>query len=142
MININFTIIIQVINFIFLMWFLNKFLFKPVLKLLDERDKKITDDFEVADKINQEVDEGLEKLEEDLKAIRVESNNIKTQIKEEGSKVATVKLEEAKKKANEYLEKFQKDLEENRKLVETSLKKEMDSLAKSIASMLLEREIN
>jgi F-type H+-transporting ATPase subunit b len=141
-INVNFTLIIQVINFIFLMWFLNKFLFKPVLKTLDERDKKITGDFVLAEEINREVDEGLEKLERELKNIRIKSNVVKTEIKDEGSKIANEKIEEAKKKAIDYLSGFQKELEESRKKVEESLAKETNVLAKSIASLLLEKELN
>ncbi len=142
MISINFTLIIQVINFIFLMWFLNKFLFKPVLKMLDERNDKITGDFETAEKINKTVDEGLEKLEEEIKNARLESNKIKNEIKDEGSKAALEKLEQAKGKANEYLDKFQKELEANKKEVKKVLEKEIDTIAKSISSMLLGREIN
>jgi len=141
-ISINFTLIIQVINFIFLMWFLNKFLFKPVLKMLDERNDKITGDFETAEKINKTVDEGLEKLEEEIKNARLESNKIKNEIKDEGSKAALEKLEQAKGKANEYLDKFQKELEANKKEVKKVLEKEIDTIAKSISSMLLGREIN
>ncbi len=142
MISINFTLIIQVINFIFLMWFLNKFLFKPVLKMLDERTVKITGDFEYAEKLNKTVDEGLEALEEEFKAARTESNKVKNQIKEEGSKVAIEKLETAKEKANNYMAKFQEELNRNKKEVKESLEKEVNLLAKSISSMLLGREIN
>lgn len=142
MISINFTIIIQVINFIFLMWFLNKFLFKPVLKMLDERNNKITTDFEYAEKINKNVDEGLEALEEEFKKARLESNRLKNEIKDEGSKIASDKLEQAKKKANDYMSNFQKELDANKKEVKAALQKEIDSIAKSISSVLLGREIN
>lgn len=37
-----FTVIAQVINFIILVWLLKKFLYKPVLQAIDEREKKIT----------------------------------------------------------------------------------------------------
>ncbi len=142
MININFTIIIQVINFIFLMWFLNKYLFKPVLKMLDERENKIAGDFEKAEKINQEVDKGLEQLEKEFKEVRLESNNLKNSIKNEGVEIANKKLEEAKGEAGKYLENFYKELETTKNKVKESLEKEADLMAKSIASMLLDKEIS
>ena len=37
MINLDTTLIIQMINFLVLLWILNRFLFKPILDLLDER---------------------------------------------------------------------------------------------------------
>ncbi len=141
MISLNFTLIIQVINFIFLMWFLNKFLFKPVLKMLDERESKITGDFETAEKINRDVDEGLEKLEEEMKQARFESNSLKNSIKDEGSKIALEKLDKAKDEAKKYIEQFKKELEESKQKVEEELDKEVEIFAKTVSSTLLGREI-
>ncbi len=36
-----FTLIAQVINFIILMWLLKRYLYKPILKAIDERENKI-----------------------------------------------------------------------------------------------------
>ncbi|MEO7485705.1 MAG: hypothetical protein ABIU77_01335 [Ferruginibacter sp.] len=48
--NINwFTVIAQVINFLILVWLLKKFLYKPILDAIDEREKKITDKLKDAD---------------------------------------------------------------------------------------------
>ena len=137
MININFTIIIQVINFIFLMWFLNKYLFKPILKVLDERDNKISGDFENAEKINKEVDEGLENLQQEFSKIRMESSKLKNNIKNEGSEIANKKIEKAQKEAKEYMEKFYKELEETKLQVKKDLENEINVMAKSVASLLL-----
>lgn len=41
--NINwFTVIAQIINFLILIWLLKRFLYKPILKAIDERETKIT----------------------------------------------------------------------------------------------------
>ena len=37
-----FTVIAQVINFLILVWLLKRFLYKPILNAIDEREKKIT----------------------------------------------------------------------------------------------------
>jgi F-type H+-transporting ATPase subunit b len=48
--NINwFTVIAQVINFLLLVWLLKKFLYKPILNAIDEREKKIRDKLKDAD---------------------------------------------------------------------------------------------
>jgi len=48
--NINwFTVIAQVINFLILVWLLKKFLYKPILNAIDEREKKITEKLKDAD---------------------------------------------------------------------------------------------
>jgi F-type H+-transporting ATPase subunit b len=44
-----FTVIAQVINFLILVWLLKKFLYKPILNAVNEREKKITDQLKDAD---------------------------------------------------------------------------------------------
>ncbi len=43
-----FTVIAQVINFLILVWLLKKFLYKPILDAVNEREKKITDQLQDA----------------------------------------------------------------------------------------------
>ena len=42
MIDINLTIVIQVVQFLLLLFILNRFLFRPTINLIEEREKKIT----------------------------------------------------------------------------------------------------
>lgn len=44
MVDIDMTLIAQAVNFLFLLWFLNKFAYKPVLNMMEARKKKIADD--------------------------------------------------------------------------------------------------
>lgn len=44
-----FTVIAQVINFLVLVWLLKKFLYKPILNAINEREKKITDQLKDAE---------------------------------------------------------------------------------------------
>lgn len=44
-----FTVIAQVINFLILVWLLKKFLYKPILDAVNEREKKITDQLKDAE---------------------------------------------------------------------------------------------
>jgi F-type H+-transporting ATPase subunit b len=54
-----FTVAAQLVNFLILIWLLKRFLYKPVLKALDEREKKIAAELEHAAGI--EADAALEK---------------------------------------------------------------------------------
>lgn len=48
--NINwFTVLAQALNFLILVWLLKKFLYKPILNAVNEREKKITDELSDAD---------------------------------------------------------------------------------------------
>lgn len=56
----------QIVNFLVLLFILHKLLYKPVLKLLDERKKKIEESLANAEKIQKELEETELKREEIL----------------------------------------------------------------------------
>jgi F-type H+-transporting ATPase subunit b len=49
-----FTVFVQVFNFIFLIWLMKRFLYRPILNAIDEREKRIAAEIENAHKIEQE----------------------------------------------------------------------------------------
>jgi len=63
-----FTIVAQVLNFIILVWLLKRFLYKPILRAIDEREKRIAAELASADKkkadAQKESDEFTHKNEE------------------------------------------------------------------------------
>lgn len=125
----------QVVNFLMLLFVLKKFLYRPILKVLDERKKKIEDSLANAEKINKE----LIKLEEEkakiLKAAQTEAVKLAAEEKKFAEEQKEKILEEAKKKATEEvakgsvlakqeLEKAKKELrEEVLRLTEVMTKK-------------------
>ncbi len=68
--NVNwFTVIAQVINFLILVWLLKRFLYKPILNAIDEREKKIAAQIKDADDKKaaaQKEEDEFEKKNEDF----------------------------------------------------------------------------
>ena len=59
MVNINATLIAQILNFLVLVFVLAKFVYKPVLGIMEERKNKIASDLETAEKAkNDELGKG------------------------------------------------------------------------------------
>lgn len=56
MVNINATLIAQILNFLFLVFVLAKFAYKPLLNIMEERKAKIASDLEAADKAKAEAE--------------------------------------------------------------------------------------
>ena len=141
MISLNATLIIQIINFIFLMWFLNKFLFKPVLKILDERKNRVESDFRKAKELEEKIKEGFEKYNMELENAKSEGANLKLKARDEATKVLNEKIEKAKMEANNYLNQFKQEMEKTKKDLKVQLEKDIENLAKTLCSTLLGREI-
>ncbi len=64
-----FTVVAQIINFLILVWLLNRFLYRPILKAIDARDTRITSELEKARALKSEADkqrDDFKKKEEDF----------------------------------------------------------------------------
>ena len=73
MVNINATLIAQVINFLFLVFVLAKFAYKPIAKMMEERKNKIASDLEAAEKARTDAEAIQKECAEKLAAARQEA---------------------------------------------------------------------
>lgn len=107
-----FTVIAQIVNFLVLVWLLRRFLYKPILNAIDEREKKIESQLKDADnresKAKKEQDEFKKKNEEfdQEKKERMDKAVVETNV--ERDKL----LEIARNEADELRVKLQKSLSE------------------------------
>jgi F-type H+-transporting ATPase subunit b len=68
--------IAQIINFLILVYLLNRFLYKPILEILKQREKKIRTGLEDAEKSRIILEQAEKEKEEILKNARIESEKI------------------------------------------------------------------
>ena len=73
MVNINTTLIAQAINFLFLVFVLAKFAYKPLAKMMEERKNKIASDLEAAEKARTDAEAIQKECAEKLAAARQEA---------------------------------------------------------------------
>jgi F-type H+-transporting ATPase subunit b len=132
---IDWTLIVQAVNFLIFMVLINKFLFRPLLKLMEEREGELSGIYseaealkKKAESILKEVDEVLEKAKEEAKKLidsavkeaRQEREKIISMAQEE----ATAKIESAKKEIWESFEREKEKIEaEADKIAEEIVKK-------------------
>jgi F-type H+-transporting ATPase subunit b len=65
------TVLAQFINFIVLLWILDRFLYRPALRLMDERKQKIQDALQAADTARQEGQKMQKEAEGELAGLRL-----------------------------------------------------------------------
>ena len=78
-----FTVIAQIINFLVLVYLLKRFLYKPVIKAMDEREKRISGRLDEAEKREDEARRELERYQEKTKEIDGRRQVLLNQIKED-----------------------------------------------------------
>jgi F-type H+-transporting ATPase subunit b len=95
-----FTVIAEVINFLILVWLLKKFLYKPVLKAIDEREKRISDQLRDADTKKAEA----KKEQDDFKGKNIEfdkqRNDLMNKAVDESNKKGEKLLEDVRRQAD------------------------------------------
>ena len=73
MVNINATLIAQIVNFLFLVFVLAKFAYKPLLNMMEERKNKIASDLEAADQAKADAEAVKSEYAEKLANARQEA---------------------------------------------------------------------
>lgn len=140
--NINLTLIIQMLVFIALIWFTMKFVWPFILGAMEERSRKIAMGLAAAERGQQE----LAQARTNSDGIVREARERATQIIDHAQQRANEIIEQAKVAATQEGQRLvaaaqqQIDLEATR--ARESLRKEVAQLAVSTASKLLEREID
>jgi F-type H+-transporting ATPase subunit b len=126
-------LLMQLINFTLMIVILTKLLYKPIIKMLDDRKKKIEDSLIMAEKTKEELEKTEKKREEVIKKAVLESKEIIEEAKKTAKKVEAEIIEKAQEEAKAVLEKGKKDLESERALMEKELKRQTIEIASNIA---------
>ena len=140
--SINATLLIQIIAFIVLIWFVNKVLWGPLSKLMEDRQKKIADGLSAAEKGKHELELAEQKAKEVLKEAKAQAQNVLSQAEKRGSEI----VEDAKVKATEEADRIkataQAEIEQEVSRAREELRKEVATIAVSGAEKILAKEID
>lgn len=101
----------QIVNFTILLLVLTKLLYKPILKGLKDRQKKIEDSLVFAEKTKQEEEKLKIRQQEMLKETREESKILLEMARKDAQKQKEEIIEEGKHEAAQLKVKMQKDVE-------------------------------
>ena len=140
--NINATLIFQLIVFLVLCAFTMKMVWPPIMKALDERAKKVADSLAAADKAKAEVKDMNMKVEEQLASMRNEAAVQRAEADRRAQEI----IEEARVKATEestrILAAAREEAQHEAAKLRDSLRAEVSVLAVKGAEQILRKEIN
>jgi F-type H+-transporting ATPase subunit b len=141
-VNINLTLIVQMLVFIALIWFTMKFVWPMILGPMDERSRKIAAGLAAADKGKQD----LEKAHENANAIIREARERAAQIVDMAGKRSNEIVEEARgtasTEAKRLVDQARDEVARESARAREGLSREVGKLAIEGASRLLEREVD
>ncbi len=136
--GINFAALLaQVFNFILVFWALRRFLLQPLLKLLQQREKKIKHGLQQA----QEAEEKLAQLKSKIKKARAkikqEREETLQETKKEAEKLRAEILAQARQEAQEKIKAALKELEKEKRQLQEQWRQEALEVALATAAKVL-----
>jgi len=139
--NLNFTLILQIASFIILMGFLTRFLYKPIIKILDERKDSVAKMLRDAQASQETAKKYAEQTRHDLDMV----NNKALQIKEEARRVSDAErlkiIKEAKEQALALIEEAKAQGRKELEAVKSELKRQIADISMEAAKRILAREL-
>lgn len=140
--NLNATLIAQLVVFFILAWFTMKFVWPPVMKALDDRAKKIADGLAAADKAKADLVAVERRVQDEL----VKAKDVASDVRGSAEKQGATLIEEARVEAARLIAQAREAAEAEAgaamQRARDSLREEVAVLAVKGAQQILSREIN
>ncbi len=142
MMDLNLTLIGQMITFIGFVWFTMKFVWPPIVEVMDARQKQIADGLAAAEQGVKELELAQYRSEDILKESKAQASTII----EKANHRATHIIEEAKVRAREEGDRIallaKSEVEQQFIAAKETLVQEVSTYAIAVAEKILQREID
>ena len=135
-------ILISLINLFLLFLILKKFLFKPVKKVLDQRQKELDDQYAAAASAELKANENREAWENKLSGADAQADAILQSATDSARLRADKLIAEAKERADGIIRAAQVEAELERQKAADGIKRDIVEVSGALAEKMLQREIS
>jgi F-type H+-transporting ATPase subunit b len=130
------------IAFLFVLFILGKFAWKPILQSLGEREKGIADAISTAERVKGEMGQMKAENEKLMTQAREERTIMLKEAKELKDKIVNEAKEIAKTEANKIIIEAQQQIQQQKMAALTEVKNEIGSMALKVAENILRKQLN
>ena len=141
MIDLNYTLIVQMVNFLAIMIVLHFFLYRPMKRLFEERERRINTALAEAESIRGKADGLVKDYDDALRHAKVEAHNILALLSLEGSQDQKQSEENARAKASAAMESAVAQITTDSAKAREILRGEINVISGGIVAKLLGRSI-
>jgi len=121
-------LIAQIIIFVILYLTLQKLAFGPIIKVLEERRRRIAEGQENAEKIKQQLADAEKRYEEIIHKANAEAQQLIDEARKSGDALTQKQAQDAIRQAEEIISKARADIEIERNKMEAEVRKQMVGL--------------
>lgn len=142
MVDINGTLMAQVLNFAILVFILAKFAYRPLMRVLEERQQKIADNIDFAERERQEAQQLKLEYQQKLAEARGQAQAIVEKAEKLAIENKEEILKEARLESARILKTVQAEVARERELALAQLRGEVIALSMAAAGKIIEKNID
>lgn len=140
--NLNYTLLGQMISFAILIWFTVKFIWPPLMAAIEERQARIAEGLAAADRSKKDLAQAEEKVNDVLREARSKAAEIITQAEARANQIVDAAKDEAIAEGNRQKAAAQAEIVSAANRAREDLRRQVSSLAVAGAEKLIRREID
>ena len=140
--NINLTLIGQLVTFVVFVWFTMKFVWTPIMGALEARRKEISDGLAAAERGQHEQELAQERAKEALHEAKQQAAEIVNQAHKRANEIVDEAKHDAKAEGDRILTAAQAEIEQELNRSREALREKVAILVVSGAEKILQKEIN
>ena len=140
--NINLTLLGQMIVFVIFVWFTKKYVWTPIINALDERRGKIADGLAAAEKGQQAQAVGEQKAQELIVQAKSQAAEILSKAEKRGSEIVDEAKDGAKQEGERILASARGEIDKELNMAKEQLRGQVAALSVEGASKILAREVD
>ena len=142
MIEINATIIAQIINFLILVILLRALAYKPIMKLLQERSDRIAASIDKADADAKAAEDTLKKYQQQLQDAQSKAQEIVDKAEARARDEHAASVQETKREIEQMKKNAQDEIAREREQAVSQLKGEVVALSLAAAEKIIEKNLD
>lgn len=140
--DVSWTLVFQILNFLILLFFISKFLFKPVNKMFEKRKNEIEDNI-IKTQIEKAAAEDLKKeYEERIILAKKEADDILQRSTKVANDKSEMIIKEAKEKAKNIEQKSLSEIETQKQNALNEIKSQISTISVLMASKIINKNLN
>jgi F-type H+-transporting ATPase subunit b len=140
--NMNATLLGQALSFALFVWFCMKYVWPPIMNAIEERQQKIADGLQAADRATKDLNLAQANASESLKEAKRTATEIIEQANKRSAQIVDEAREEAQAERQKILTQAEAEIEAERNRARDDLRKQVANLALAGAEKILERSID
>ncbi len=141
MISLDYTVLVQIASFLLFWFFLNKLVFTPFRRVIEEREQRTDGVKTETESLIEERGRLQEEVESQIALARAEGKNIKEAILQEALRTRERLLNQAQGNAAQVLQTARDEIQQEVQRVQGLIAKEAEAIAQQMAETILGRKI-